>query len=168
MKNEAKTELTKILGAYDERLAEAERVDAAKRASEAAFPAHFAKLKAEIIQPALQEIAAMLNERGHDAAVRDQEDSASAVGSVKYAAVSLRIVPKPFAHKAGEPSPNFIEIMFSANRAERKVAVSSTNTIVDHRGNVGKRGAYEIGAVSAEVVTNHVLQTLEEAFRGKA
>jgi len=166
MKDEAKSQLKKIIGDYDEKLAETERLDKAKREAHAAFPGRFVTLKTEIIQPAIQEIADMLNERGHAASVREQEDSSSAEGGVKSAAVSLRIVPKPFAHKASEINAITIEITFSANRSERKVAVSSTNTMINHGGTVGKRGEYEIDAVTADVVTTHVLQTLSEAFGG--
>ena len=166
MKDEAKTQLTKIIGDYDAKLAEAARVDAANRAAHEAFPERFASLKAETIRPAIQEIADMLNERGHEASVREQEESSTAEGGVKSAAVSLRIVPKPFAHKSGDSSPISIEIAFSANRSGRKVAVSSTNTMINHGGTVGKRGEYELDAVTTEVVTTHVVQTLGEAFGG--
>jgi hypothetical protein len=166
MKDEAKSQLKKIIGDYDEKLAQVERVDAANRAAQAAFPGRFATLRTETIQPAIQEIADLLNERGHAASVREQEDSSSAVGGVKSAAVSLRVVPKPFAHKSAENNPVVIEVTFSANRSERKVAVSSTNTMMSHAGTVGKRGEYEIDAVTADVVTTHVIQTLTEAFGG--
>ena len=166
MKDEAKSQLKKIIGDYDEKLAEAERIDAANRAARAAFPGRFVTLKTETIQPAIQEIADILNERGHKASVREQEESSSAEGGVKSAAISLRIVPKPFAHKSAETNAIAIEIMISANRSERKVAVSSTNTMLNQGGSVGKRGEYEIEAVTADVVASHVIQTLNEAFRG--
>jgi hypothetical protein len=166
MKDEAKSQLKRILGDYDAKLIEAERVDAAKRAAHAAFPDRFVAFKTETIRPALQEIADLLNERGHEAAVREQEESSSAVGGVKSAAISLRIVPKPFAHKSIETHPITIEVTFSANRSERKVTVSSTNTMMSHSGSVGKRGEYEIDAVTADVVASHVIQTLNEAFGG--
>lgn len=166
MKDEAKSQLKKIIGDYDDKLADAERLDAANRAAHAAFPGQFVTLKTEVIQPAIQEMADMLNQRGHQATVREQEESSSTVDGIKSAAVSLRIVPKPFAHRSSETSPIRIEITFSANRVERKVAVSSTNTMVNHGGNVGKRGEYEIGAMTADVVTAHVIQTLSEAFGG--
>jgi hypothetical protein len=162
MKDEAKSQLKKIVGDYDAKLAEAERVDAARRAAQAAFPERFVILRTNTIQPAIQEIADMLNERGHKASVREQEESSSAEGGVK----SLRIIPKPFAHKSTETNPITIEITFSANRSERKVAVSSTNTMIGHSGTVGKCGDYEIDAVTADVVANHVIQTLTEAFGG--
>jgi len=167
MKHEAKSQLKKIIGDYDEKLAQSERVDAANRAAHAAFPERFVALRTEIVAPALQEIAAMLNERGHDASVRDQEESSSAAGGVRSASVSLRVIPKPFAKKATpEANPVTIEISFSANRAARKVTVSSTNTMIGHGGRVGKRGEYEIDEVNADVVANHVIQTLDEAFGG--
>jgi hypothetical protein len=166
MKDEAKSQLKKIIGDYDEKLAEAERVDAANRAAHTAFPGRFVTLKTETIQPAMQEIADILNERGHKASVREQEESSSAEGGVKSAAISLRIVPKPFAHRSAETNPIAIEITFSANRSERKVAVSSTNTMQNQGGSVGKRGEYEIEAVTADVVASHVIQTLNEAFSG--
>jgi len=165
MKAEAKSELQKIISDYDDKLAEAERAAAAKRAEHASFPARFVTLKTGVIQPTAQEIADMLNERGHSASVREQEESSTVEGSVKSAAVSLRIVPKPFAHKAAEANAVSIEVTFSANRSERKVAVSSTNTMINHGGTVGKLGEYEIDAVTADVVAKHVIQTLTDAFR---
>lgn len=167
MKVEAKSELRKVISDYDDRLAEAERVAAAKRAEHAAFPARFVKLKTGIIQPTAQGIADMLNERGHNASVREQDESSTLEGSVKSAAVSLRVVPKPFAHKAAEANAVSIEVTFSANRSERKVAVSSTNTMINHGGTVGKLGEYEIDAVTPDVVAKHVIQTLSDAFRGR-
>jgi len=166
MKDEAKGQLKQIIGDYDAKLAESERLDSLKRAAHAAFPERFAAFKSATIRPALQEIADMLNERGHEASVREQEESSSAAGGVKSAAISLRIVPKPFAGRSPEPNPNAIEITFSANRSERKVSVSSTNTLMGQSGNVGKRGEYELDAVTAEVVVNHATRTLSEAFGG--
>ncbi|HEY3818027.1 MAG TPA: hypothetical protein VGL81_12695 [Polyangiaceae bacterium] len=166
MKDEAKTQLKKIIGDYDDKLAELERVEKAKREAHAAFPGRFVTLKTQVIHPAIQEIADMLNERGHVASVRDQEDSSTAEGGIKSAAISLRVVPKPFAVKASEANAVSIEVTFSANRAERKVAVSSTNTMINHGGTVGKRGEYEVDAVTPDVVTTHVIQTLAEAFGG--
>jgi hypothetical protein len=34
-------------------------------------------------------------------------------------------------------------------------------------GSIGKRGEYEIDAVSVDVVANHVIQALSEAFGGR-
>ena len=164
MKDEQKSQLRKIISDYDAKLTEAERVDVAKRAADAAFPERFVTFKTKTIRPALQEIADMLNERGHEASVRDQEESSSAGGGVKSAAVSLRVVPKPFAHKSTETNPVTIEIMFSANRTERKITVSSTNTMPSHGGSVGKRGQYEIDGVTPDVVASHVIETLNDAF----
>jgi len=164
MKDEAKSQLKQIIGDYDTKLAEVERADAAKRAADAAFPERFVTFKTKTIRPALEEIVEMLNERGHEASVREQEESSSAAGGVKSAAISLRIVPRPHAHKSTEPNSVNIEITFSANRSERKVSVSSINTITGHGGSVGKRGEYDLEAVTADVVANHVIQTLKEAF----
>jgi vancomycin resistance protein YoaR len=166
MKDEAKSQLTKIIGDYDAKLTETERVASANRAADASFPERFLAFRSETIRPALEEIASMLNAAGHDATVREQEESSSTVGGVKAAAVSLRLVPKPFAHKSTETGSVSIEVMFSANRAERKLIVSSTNTMVSHGGSVGKRGAYDLDAVTPEVVATHVIQTLGDAFIG--
>ncbi len=167
MRDEAKSQLTKILEDYDAKLAEAERLAAADRAADASFPERFLACRAETIRPGLEEIAAMLNAAGHAATVRDQEESSNAVGGVKSAAVSLRVVPRPFVQKSTETSSIVVEVMFSASRAERKVIVSSTNTIISHGGSVGKRGAYEITALTPEVVTTHAIQTLGEAFAAR-
>ena len=167
MKSEAKNELQTILGDYDEKLAETERAEAAKQAAREAFPARFAELRKEVLEPALKEVADMLNERGHDASVREQDESSSAVGGFKPAAISLRIVPKPFARRSVETNPITIEVTFSANRGEQKVVVSSNNTMTNHAGAMGKRGEYGVDAVTADVVAGHLIQTLSDAFGGK-
>ncbi len=185
MNHESKSKLEKIIGDYETKLAEAARIEAAKRAADAVFPERFVAEKAKTIRPALQEIADMLNAHGHDAQIREQEESSSTVSGFKSAAITLCVVPKPFVRKpspapagatsgpAGVPAAvggqqdnngALIEITFSAKRAERKVTVSSTNTMMSHAGNIGKRGEYEIDAVTTDVVTSHCIQTLGEAF----
>ena len=165
MKDEAKSQLKKILGDYDEKLAEAARMDAENRAAHAAFPGRFVTLKTETIQPAIQEIADILNERGHKASVREQDESSSSAGGVSHSAISLCVNPKPFAHKSTATNKTFIEVTFSANRSERKVTVSSTNTMLNSNGTLGKRAEYEVDAITADVVTDHVLQTLQDALK---
>ena len=77
MKDEAKKRLKRILGAYDEKLAETERLEAASRAAKAAFPERFAALKKEMILPVLRELAEMLTGSGHEATAHEQEESSS-------------------------------------------------------------------------------------------
>jgi hypothetical protein len=165
MKTEAKSQLEKILGVYDDKVAEDARKVEVKRAADAAFPERFAALRAETIRPAIQEFVDQLCSHGHEATAREQEESSSTTGGISFAAISLRLNPKPFAHKSVETNRSFIEITFSANRSERKVTVSSTNTIVNSNGSLGKRGEYEIEAMTADVVADHVLRTLQEALR---
>jgi hypothetical protein len=164
MKNDAKSQLTKILGTYDDRVAADERRIIAKRAADAAFPERFAVLREATLRPAIQEFVDVLTGHGHEATAREQEESSSSTGAVSFAAISLRLNPKPFAFKSAETNRSFIEVTFSANRNERKVTVSSTNTIVNSNGSLGKRGEYEIDAMTADVVAEHVLRSLQEAL----
>jgi hypothetical protein len=164
MNDETKAELETILAAYDEKVAEIERRNTAVRAAQAAFPERFTALKTEMLRPVLQEFMNVLGVHGHVATAREQEESSSTSGGITLAAISLRIIPKPFAHKSVEKNNNFVEITFSANRNERKVTVSSTNTIINSGGSRGKRGEYEVEAITADVVAGHVMQTLQEAF----
>jgi hypothetical protein len=164
MKEQAKKQLGQILGTYDEKLAEVERIDAANRAAQAAFPGRFATLRTHTIRPVLEEFVEVLNGRGHQATAREQEESSSTVGGVLSAAIALRIIPRPFVQKSTDTNKSFIEVTFSANRNERKITVSSTNTMTASIGNLGKRGEYELDAVTADVVAEHVLQILQEAL----
>jgi hypothetical protein len=166
MKSEAKAELERILGAYDDKLTEVERLGAAERTAQAEFPVRFATLRAEIIRPALHELVQVLSAHGHEVTVSEKEGSSSNAGGVTLAATSLRIVPKPFARKVPAKSENFIEVTFAANPAERKVIVSSTNTTVTFDRSVGDHGEYAIDALTADVVVSAVLQTLKDAFTG--
>jgi hypothetical protein len=167
MQDEAKKRLMRILGAYDDKLAETERLEAESRAAKAAFPERFSALKKEMILPALREISEMLAAHGHEATVHEQDESSSSAGGVASAAISLRITTKRFFQKAAaDTKKSFIEVTFSANRSDRKIVVSSTTTIINSGGSIGKRGEYEIETLTADAVVNHVLQTLETAFAG--
>jgi hypothetical protein len=166
MKDDTKARLNQILSAYDERIAETARREAAILAAKTAFPQRFAALKKEMFLPLFRELAEVLNGKGHDATVRDEEESSSTVGSVNSAAVGLRVVPKPLTQKSADSKRSYVEILFSANRSERKIVVTSTNTIIHSGGGVGKRGEYEVDGLTADVVTDHVLRTLEEALKG--
>jgi hypothetical protein len=167
MKDEAKKRLKQLLSAYDEKLAERDRAEAALRAAKEAFPERFGALKKKVILPLLQELADELNASGHEASFREQEESASTSGGVTSAAVLLRVIPRPFAQRPAETKKSFLEITFAANRSEQKVIVSSSNTIINSGGSVGKRGDYTIEAVTDDVVLGHVMHALEEAFTGK-
>lgn len=164
MKSDVRDQLTNLIGAYDAKLAEAERVEDAKRAAHEAFPKRFAALKTATIRPALEEFAEVLNGSGHEAAVNEQEESSSTAGGIKWAAISLRIVPKPHAHRSTPTNPSAVEVTFSANRNDGKITVSSTNTMSSAGGSLGKRASYEVESVTADVIAEHVLQTLKEAF----
>jgi hypothetical protein len=165
MTGDALDRLKKILGAYDHNLAEQERMEALKRAADAAFPVRFETLKAETIRPAMKEFVDILNGYGHEATLREQNESSSSAGGVLSSAISLCINPKPFARKSTPAGKSFVEITFSANRSERKVTVSSTNTMVNSSGSVGKRAEYDVEAITGNVVADHVLQTLHDALK---
>ncbi len=167
MKEEARNRLKQILGAYDAKLAETERVEAARRAAKAAFPERFAALKKDLLLPVLQELADEMNGSGHEAEVHQQEESSSTAGGVTSAGVWLRVIPKAFAQNPGDAKKSFVQVTFSANRSERKVVVSSTTTLIKSGGSVGKRGEYEIELLTADVAVDHVLRTLEAAFAGE-
>jgi hypothetical protein len=164
MKDDAKNQLRHILTAYDERLAETDRISAVNLAAHAAFPEQFATLKTQTILPALREVAEVLTASGHESTEREQEESSSTAGGVTSAAISFRVVPKPFAQRPADAKRSYIEITFAANRTERKIVVSTTSTIVNASGSVGKRGSYELDALTGDVVVSHVLKALEETF----
>ncbi len=142
------------------------RADAANRAAQTAFPERYAALRRDTIRPIMQEFAEVCNERGHEATVRDTEESTTTEGGVLLAAITLRIVPKVLSSKAAATNKSYVEISFSANRGEQKIGVSSTNTMINSAGNVGKRGEYTLDMVTADVIETHMLQTLREALVG--
>ncbi len=164
MNDDARKKLTTILATYDEKIAEAARVNAANLAAAAAFPERYAALRSNTIRPAVQEFADLLNGRGHEVTVSELEESTSSEAAVTSATISLRIIPKAFAHKGVATPKSFVELLFSANRHERKITVSSTNTIINSAGSVGKRAQYEIAEVTSQVIEGHVLHVLGEAL----
>jgi hypothetical protein len=164
MNEDARAKLNKLLAAYDEKLVLAARIEAAKRAAAVAFPERFATLRSDTIRPTIQEFATVLNDCGHEVTVREFEESTSSEAGVTSATIAVRIVPKALVERIDIAKRSFVELSFSANRNERKILVSSNNTIINSSGSVGKRAEYEIDAVTAGVVEGHVLDALGEAL----
>ncbi|MGH7440614.1 MAG: hypothetical protein ACRENE_33400, partial [Polyangiaceae bacterium] len=142
-----------------------DRLDTAKRAAEAEFPGRFAALRAQTIRPALQEFVDVLSAHCYESAIGEQDESSTTTGGVSLAAISLHVIPRSSSARTTEASKTFVDVTFSANRNERKVIVSSTNTMMHSNGAIGKRGEYELESLTAEVVAKHVLETLQDALR---
>ena len=171
MKDEAKKQLKRILAVYDERLAETERVEAERRAAKEAFPVRFAALKKDTILPILEEFAEAYSPDKYwltTAKATEQDESSSTAGVTSDRRSGCASFPscsgrrrriRRRASSRFRSRPNFL--------SERKVVVSSTNTLINSGGGVGKRGEYELETLTGDVVVGHVMQTLEEALVGK-
>jgi len=162
MDQEAKNELTSILSAYRERVVDGQAREAKVKAARAAFVEAFARVKADIIGPVLEEFVLQLNEAGHQASMADQKEGSDRNGQFSPASMALRIVPArigetPLASSGGTR----IEVTFFANEQTMKVLVSSSNNA---NGAIGKRGDYELADLDKRFVETHVLDTIREAF----
>src|SRR5258708_6557094 len=102
MMDDAKKQLAQILGAYDDKLAETVRAEAASRAAHAAFPERFVALVKDTIRPTFQEFAELMNSHGHQVVVREQEAESAVKGGATYTTISLHIVPKAYVSKSAD------------------------------------------------------------------
>jgi hypothetical protein len=161
MDQEAKNELTSILATYRERVVDGQAREAKVKAARAAFVAAFARVKAEVIGPVLEEFVLHLNEAGHQASLADQKEGSDRNGQFSPASMALRIVPARIGDMPLVPSGTRIEVNFSANEQTMKVLVSSSNNA---NGAIGKRGEYELADLDKRFVETHVLKTIREAF----
>jgi hypothetical protein len=160
MDDRARNELRDILSAYKARVVDSREREAKLRLTRASFIETFRKLKAERINPVLQEFVARLNEEGHEASVADQQEASDRDGHFTPSSIALRVFPARVAEAAGHAGSR-IEVTFSANQHTMKVFVSSSN---NSNGSTGKRGEYDTSELTVQFVVDNVLKTIREHF----
>jgi hypothetical protein len=163
MSNRLLGELGAMLDAYDVvRRADELR----KRRIEAeglAFLAGFAELRAKLVRPVFEAAGALLKERGHDFAIREEEFVFEGDGKTSEAAIGLRITPAGM-ETAAQSDVHFRELSFSTRHYNKTVCV--TNGAVPQSGSMaGPAGGYALSQVDAQLVEQELLKLVAALVR---
>jgi hypothetical protein len=157
------SELGAMLDAYDVvRRADELR----KRRIEAeglAFLAGFAELRAKLVRPVFEATGALLRERGHDFAIREQEFVFEGDGKTSEAAISLRITPAGM-ETATASDEHLRELTFCTRHYNKTVSV--INGAVPQSGSMaGLAGGYALSQINEQLVEQELLKLVAALVR---
>ena len=117
-------ELGAMLDAYDV-VRRADELRKRRLESEGlAFLAGFAELRAKLVRPVFEAAGALLKERGHDFAIREQEFVFEGEGKTSEASISLRITPAGM-ETAAQSDVHLRELSFSTRHYNKTVSVTN-------------------------------------------
>ena len=139
-------ELAKLLDDYDERRRAVVAREQKVRDADALFVTQFAELRRSVIRPAFEAVAAMLAERGHVAAITEQEYAVAEGSKVSEAWIALRIVA------AGAAEANARSLTISTRHYNKTVLIDAGKPLE------GAKGSYAMDKVDRQRVEEELLK----------
>jgi hypothetical protein len=159
MESRTRKSIEGILDGFNSRV-EAARREAERRMIERRiFLAEFSERMRTVIRPTMEQVGDLLTSRGHEFEITEEEESVEANGKTANAAITLRIYPyaeRP-AHTQLGGCPH---LAIRANSPRNTIYVHESIMMPGSGGHAGTAGEYELDAVTADMVEQHILSVL--------
>ena len=152
-----RTNLAKMLDAYDQRRSADVAREQKTKDDDALFLTKFAGLRRDVVRPVFEQAGALLAERGHAFEITEEEFVAAAAGrAMREAGISLRIAPAGMAAQlhAGDHERS----LSITTRHYNKTVWISAGRALDSGGIAGAKGAYPLDKVDQQLVEEAVLK----------
>jgi hypothetical protein len=161
VKEETKNRLANVLNRYDEEQSGAKKQAQETQTAQEELLQAFGHLRTEVIRPSMEAIGTVLQTRGHDYKIVEEDVSTDAPGK-QDVMISMYIFPS----RAGAPSTtrellHFPRISFRADPYWRRIIVQTSNVTLTYGELSGGRGEYSISQVTAEFVEKELVQIVE-------
>ena len=161
MKEETKNRLANVLNRYDEEQSGAKKQAQETQTAQEELLQAFGHLRTEVIRPSMEAIGTVLQTRGHEYKIVEEDVSTDAPGK-QDVMISMYIFPS----RAGAPSTtrellHFPRISFRSDPYWRRIIVQTSNVTLTYGGLSGGRGEYSISQVTSEFVEKELVQIVE-------
>jgi hypothetical protein len=162
VKEETKNRLANVLNRYDEEQSGAKKQAQETQTAQEELLQSFGQLRTEVIRPIMEDIGTVLQTRGHDYKIVEEDVSTDAPGTQQDVMISMYIFPS----HAGAPSTtrellHFPRISFRSDPYWRRIIVQTSNVTLTYGGLSGGRGEYSISQVTSEFVEKELVQIVE-------
>jgi hypothetical protein len=162
VKEETKNRLANVLNRYDEEQSGAMKQAQETQTAQEELLQSFGQLRTAVIRPIMEDIGTVLQTRGHDYKIVEEDVSTDAPGTQQDVMISMYIFPS----RAGAPSTtrellHFPRISFRSDPYWRRIIVQTSNVTLTYGGLSGGRGEYSISQVTAEFVEKELVQIVE-------
>jgi hypothetical protein len=163
MREVIKAQLDQLLDDYDQKRAEAQRLEQKIKEDEQAFLAAFKKVCDTIIRPCMQEVGETLRRRGHDYQIMEEEEALGRDGTARAPRIIINILParpdNPKARHGLSPA-----LALAASKRKRKVRIHTRSMMPNQSGWSGLRGECDLAQVSPAMVEMELIMLLREVF----
>jgi hypothetical protein len=157
MQEMLKSELERLLDAYDQKQDEALREAQRQREEGDAFVDAFRRLRAEVIRPGMEEVGETLRVRGHEYRIGEDDEGVARDGRPRSARIILTVTPvRARSGEAAAPA-----VAFAASRRRRKVCVYLRLTAANDS---SPRAEYDLDRITPGLVEAELLAALKEIF----
>jgi hypothetical protein len=154
MEEQTKNKLKDIFNKYDKNNLERKQKQEKIKTEEEIFSDNFLKIVTNIIRPALEELCAVIKERGHACMITDSE-------TTKKATIGLSLKSPESYVTSGRDYPF---ISFNASSMEKTVWVRISTISPTQGGHTGNGGQYRLDQITRGAVENEVTSWLNQCF----
>ena len=162
MKEETKKRLANVLDRYDEEQSGAKKQAQETKTEQEELFQSFGQLRTEVIRPIMEDIGTVLQTRGHDYKIVEEDVSTDAPGTQKDVMISMYIFPS----RAGAPSTtrellHFPRISFRSDPYWRRIIVHTRHVTPPYGGLPGEQREYALAQMTAALVEQEILRVVE-------
>ena len=163
MKDNNKSKLSQILGAFEANRAAAKKETDRLKTEHELFLEAFAEKARSVIRPAMEDVAEQLRAGGHGAAIVEQLETRDDQGHAHNAGITLSMFP--LGEKPGYPNEHDCpHVAVMANAHSNSVYVHESTMMHGRGGHAGGAGEYLLEQISTDLVEQHILKVLSEAM----
>ena len=131
------------------------------QAAQTAFLDEFARIRREVLRPAIESLADALRARGHEATIVEEEFSQPLDGKTVEARISIRLVPAS-ANGAVPSTEQCPSLAFLTRHYNRTIEIVGGNLLPQSTGATGTRGAHQLNQITPTLVREKLLGLVEE------
>jgi hypothetical protein len=161
MKTEDQANLESLLDAFDEKLARSKDQKDRRHAEEEAFFVEFQRLRTKVMRPALTDISAYLEARGHSCEIVEVGDERNKRDAKLTMRITIGGIPTSAYMTENTVSVSFMQSGQATISIQAEIPNKNRNKFA------GLRGTYTPPEISADLIHKKLIEVLEEVFTPK-
>ena len=162
MKNDIKSKLETLLDNYEKKQLEEEIKQEQIQTAKEIFLENFKELMENVIRPAMEDIGEILEQKGHQYNIAEQEYSIDRKGFIKEAHIEFNVFPTGKTEKFR--FDNHPSVSFATDTGSLIVEAHGSYVMPEVRGEKYHLGTYELSEISGDLVEKEILDILIKAF----
>jgi hypothetical protein len=162
MKNDTRSKLETLLDNYEKKRLEEEIKQEQIQTAREIFLENFQELREKVMRPAMEEIGEILEQKGHQYNIEEQEYSIDRKGFTQEAHIEFNVFPTGKTEKFH--FDNHPSVSFATDIGSLNVEAHGSYMMPEIRGEKDHLGTYTLSEITGELVEKEILAILVKAF----